>query len=266
MSTTASDGHRLPYEVVEGGNGPYLFLVHGMLSSRRQWRPNLEALCRHATPVLFDLWGHGEAPCPVDEHYYQMATIIGEFERVREELGAQRVLLCGQSLGACFTLRYSFTHPERVIGQMFTNSMSALSAPDAFGSQEQRRARAAQVEAEGREALGKLPFHPRHARRLPPDVKAELVEAANGVDPRAFARLSSITGPQLSVAGELHRISRPTLLVNGMRERIFQPLRDVAVSGIPGCEVADLEAGHAVNLEDIEGFNRVASDFLARMV
>ncbi|MBP8305939.1 MAG: alpha/beta fold hydrolase [Burkholderiaceae bacterium] len=265
MSTTANGGHRLPYEVIEGGSGPYLFLVHGMLSSRRQWRPNLEALCRHARPVLFDLWGHGDAPCPLDDESYQVSTIIGEFETVRQELGAQRVLLCGQSLGACFTLRYSFEHPERVIGQMFTNSMSALSPPGAFGDPAQRQARAALIEAEGAPALAKLPFHPRHARRLPPQVRDELIEAADGVDPRAFARLSTITGPQLSVAAELHRIACPTLLVNGVWEKTFQPLRDIAVRDIPGCEVADLQAGHAVNLENIEAFNQVAADFLGRM-
>ena len=265
MSTTANGGHRLPYEVIEGGNGPYLFLVHGMLSSRRQWRPNLEALCRHARPVMFDLWGHGDAPCPLDDESYQVHTIIGEFERVRQELGAQRVLLCGQSLGACFTLRYSFEHPERVIGQMFTNSMSALSPPGAFGDPAQRQARAALIEAEGSSALAKLPFHPRHARRLPAEVRDELIEAADGVDPRAFARLSTITGPQLSVTTELRRIACPTLLVNGVWEKTFQPLRDIAVRDIPGCEVADLQAGHAVNLENVAAFNQVVADFLGRM-
>ena len=29
---------------VHDGNGPYLLLVHGMLSSRVQWMPNLDAL------------------------------------------------------------------------------------------------------------------------------------------------------------------------------------------------------------------------------
>ena len=66
-------------------------------------------------PVLFDLWGHGEAPCPEDERYYTVEAIIGEFERARAELGAERVLLCGQSLGAGLTLRYSILHPQRVI-------------------------------------------------------------------------------------------------------------------------------------------------------
>ena len=35
---------RLPYRVLESGDGPYMFFVHGMLSSRRQWTPNLAAI------------------------------------------------------------------------------------------------------------------------------------------------------------------------------------------------------------------------------
>ena len=85
------------------------------------------------------------------------------------------------------------------------------------------------------------------------------------MDPRAFARLSTITGPQLSVTTELHRIACPTLLVNGVWEKTFQPLRDIAVRDIPGCEVADLQAGHAVNLENVAAFNQVVAEFLGRM-
>lgn len=252
----------LSYKVIESGSGPYLFLVHGMLSSHRQWRPNLNNLARFTRPVVFDLWGHGDAPCPLDDESYQAGSIVAQLEQVRLALGAPRVLLCGQSLGACFTLRYSIEHPERVIGQMFTNSMSALSTPESFGSPAHRQARAAQVEAEGLEALRKLPFHPRHARRLPPDLKDELVAAADAVDPRAFARLSRITGPQLSVVSELYRVACPTLLVNGVWEKSFQPLRDVALRTIPGCQVADIEAGHAVNLENVAAFDEVSAAFL----
>ena len=107
-----------------------------------------------------------------------------------------------------------------------------------------------------------MPIHPRRARRLSPQVKAELVEAAEQVDPRAIARLISITGPQLSSRDDLGRIACPTLLVNGVHEKAFQPLRDDAVRGIPGCQVADIDAGHAVNLENPDAFNAAVVAFL----
>ena len=252
----------LPYKRPVPGTGPVMFLVHGMLSSHRHWVPNIDALARHVQPVVFDLWGHGDAPAPLDDAVYDVRALLEQFERVRIALGAERVLLCGQSFGASLTLRYSIEHPERVIAQIFTNSVSALSPPDRFGTASERATRAAQIEARGHEMIREMTIHPRRARRLSPQVKAELVEAAEQVDPRALARLIRITGPQLSSHADLGRIACPTLLVNGVHEKAFQPLRDEAVAGIPGCQVADIDAGHAVNLENPEEFNAAVLAFL----
>jgi pimeloyl-ACP methyl ester carboxylesterase len=239
-----------------------MFFLHGMLSSRAQWRPNLAALVGLVQPVLFELWGHGDAPCPEDERYYTAEAILGELERARAELGAERVLLCGQSLGAALTLRYSILHPERVQAQVFTNSRSALLAPEALGSPEDSAARAEAIERGGSAALARLPFHPRHARRLEPTLREAMAAVADATDPRAVARLTRIARPQLSVLGDLHRIACPTLLVNGRSERSFQPLRDVAENRIRGIRIADVPGGHAINLENPEGFNAAVAEFL----
>ncbi len=256
----------LPYKLPVPGTGPVMFLVHGMLSSHRHWAPNLAAFARHVRPVVFDLWGHGDAPAPLDDDAYHVHALLDQFERVRIALGADKVLLCGQSFGASLTLRYSIEHPERVIAQVFTNSVSALSTPERFGTAEERTKRAAAIESRGREMIREMPIHPRRARRLPDAIRDELVEAADAVDPRALARLIAITGPQLSVREDMHRIACPTLLVNGVHEKAFQPLRDDAARGIPGCQVADVDAGHAVNLENPEAFDAAVEQFLRQVL
>jgi pimeloyl-ACP methyl ester carboxylesterase len=256
---------RLPYRVI-GGRGPYLFCVHGMLSSHAQWAPNLDALASVTRPVLFDLWGHGGAPSPEEDAVYTIEALIAQFERVREELGAERVALLGQSLGAGLALRYAIVQPRRVLALVFTNSRSALTAPDRLISPEDRAARAQLIEGGGREALRKLPFHPRHARRLAPEAHAALVAAADEVEPRAAARITRITLPRLSVLADLERIACPTLLANGRYERSFQPLRAVAQAKIPGCRIADIDGGHAVNLENPEGFNAAVTAFLREVL
>lgn len=257
---------RLPYRVVGAGNGPCMFFVHGMLSSHRQWTPNLAALGELVRPVLFDLWGHGEAPCPEDDRYYTVEAIIGEFERARAALGAERVLLCGQSLGAGLTLRYSILHPARILAQVFTNSRSALLAPEALISPGERAARAEAIERGGSAALARLPFHPRRARRIEPELRAAMAAVADAVDPGAVARLTRVTGPELSVLGDLHRIACPTLLVNGRSERSFQPLRDIVERRIRNVRIADVPGGHAVNLENPEGFDAAVVRFLREVL
>lgn len=264
MSESADS--QLPYRVHGAGDAPYLFCVHGMLSSHRQWTPNLAALETLVRPVLFDLWGHGDAPAPEDDARYTVEALIGEFERARQALGAERILLCGQSLGAGLTLRYSILHPQRVIAQIFTNSRSALLAPEALGSPEDSAARAEAIERGGRAALARLPFHPRHARRLEPALREAMAALADATDPHAVARLMRIARPRLSVLGDLQRIACPTLLVNGRSERAFQPLRDVAERRIRGIRIADVAGGHAVNLENPEGFDAAVTAFLREVL
>ena len=53
----------------------------------------------------------------------------------------------------------------------------------------------------------------------------------------------------------------PTLLVNGRYEKSFQADRDFAAATIPGLEVADLDAGHSVNIEAPVEFDRALVDF-----
>jgi pimeloyl-ACP methyl ester carboxylesterase len=54
----------------------------------------------------------------------------------------------------------------------------------------------------------------------------------------------------------------PTLLVNGKRERRFQPVRDWLEQTHRNIQIVDLDGGHSVNVECPDAFNRVATAFL----
>lgn len=255
------DGMR--FDVRGDGDKPYLLLVHGFLSSRAQWRPNLEALSEVSTPVTIDLLGHGRSASPPEPEAYSVGAYVARFEALREQLGADRWFICGQSFGAGLTIRYALEHPERVIGQVFTNSVSGLSPP-MTNSPRERAVRAAALSDGGREALKALPFYPRPSKRLPPEYWEDLVADAELADPAGIAQAMTATVPGLSVAADLARITVPTLLVNGMREAAFQPLRDIAVRDIPGLSVVDVEnGGHSVNIDSAVAFDQAVIDFIA---
>ncbi|MBE0593782.1 MAG: alpha/beta fold hydrolase [Gemmatimonadales bacterium] len=246
---------------MHGGRGPYLLMVHGMLSSRRQWMRNIDALAEVVRPVVVELWGHGRSPSPTADRWYGIEACVGQLERLRMKLGADRLLVCGQSFGATLTLRYAVRHPGRVIGQVFTNSVSALSGPERFQVTDERRALIDALESGRKEVLEDLPIHPSRARRLAPEIRAALVAAAGEADPRGIARLLGVTAPQASAASLLPETRCPTLLVNGIREKAFQPFRERVADLIPGCRVVDVDAGHAVNLEAAAAFNAAVIDF-----
>ena len=247
---------------VHEGAGPYLLLVHGICSSRAQWRPNLAGLAGFSRPVVVELLGHGRSPSPAEDAPYTVEAYIARFEAIRESLGVERWALCGQSFGAGLTLNYALAHPARIAGQVFTNSNSALAKRNPAVSDEMRLARLAGFEDRGRAALEAMPFYPKRSGRLAPDVEAELLADAERISLSGVAQGLRYTAPRLSVIDRFAETAVPTLLVNGRREKSFQPVRDEAARLLPALQIVDLDGGHPVNLDQPEAFNAALRAFL----
>lgn len=261
MSKPASSLH---YDVHDG-DGPYVLMVHGFLSSRAQWILNLDALAAVGRPVVVELFGHGRSPSPEEGDAYTPVSYAHQFEHIREELGGDRWFVIGQSLGAALTLRYVFDHPERVIAHVFTNSQSAL-AED--GWEERVRAgmdaQTKALEADGARAIAEHPLNPSRASRLPAGVRDALVEDTKLHDPRGIAMTGMHTVPGSSVRNRVRENAVPALLTVGEREERFAPYRTFAESSMPLLESIGLDAGHAVNIEAADGWNAAVVSFLRR--
>jgi len=251
---------------VHDGNGPFLLLVHGMYASRATWLPNLDALSAVARPVVVELWGHGRSPAPIDGERHRPESYVEEFERLREELGCDRWMVCGASLGAALTLRYALDHPERVIAQVFTNTNSALADADwcarvaAFVEED-----AARLLARGRDALRNHPLVPRPSSRLPEPARSALLADVELHDPAGLAALLRDTIPASPVRDRVHASTVPALLVVGEREAGFADARRFAEETMPHLEVVATPAGHAVNIEAAEAFNAAVAAFITRV-
>jgi pimeloyl-ACP methyl ester carboxylesterase len=247
------------------GNGSPAFLIHGLLSSRTQWRPNIRALSRHTQPLLVDLWGHGLSPSPSDDGAYTVDAYVEQFDLMRQSLGISQVVMIAHSFGAGLAMQYAIRRPQNVQALVITNSTTAFTDPDDASVQEARERMAQSIASNGLEAIRALPMHPRHGKRLPADLRDELLAQADAIAPHSIVRATRVTAPSLSAMHDLGRIRCPFLLVNGRREVGFQKYRDIAEKRISSCEVVDLDVGHAVNLEDPTGFNHASTTFLARV-
>jgi pimeloyl-ACP methyl ester carboxylesterase len=253
---------KLHVEVESDGRGPYLLLVHGFLSSRSQWRVNLAGLRTFCRPVVVELWGHGRSPAPTDPQAYEVATYVDLFDGIRRDLGVDRWFVCGQSFGAGLTIRYAHSRPARVMGQVFTNSLSALSAPGEREDQAARLKRADAIERDGRNAIEALRFHPRIAERFPAEVKREMLDDVAGISTMAVVNAIRYTTPQLSIVDCLPDMSVPSLLINGRWERPFQRLRARAAALLPALAIVDLDGGHSINIEAATQFNEALGRFI----
>ena len=251
--------------VVNDGDGPPALLVHGALASRSYWADNLPALSEVCRPVVVELWGHGRSPSPTDPSRYEWEAYAAEFERIREDLGVERWFTIGQSLGAGLLLRYGLAHPERVIAQVVTNSSSAFSPPEHWGRQ---RASGQPgfldtIRTEGLAGIKDHRINPGRSRRIPESTRDLLAVEWEEHDPEGVATGMATTSNRIPLGDDAERVSRPTLLTVGVDEERFLPLVPRA-RRIPGIEVVDISAAHAVNAQNPEQWNAVVVDFLRR--
>lgn len=260
MKANTNSNPRLYYEL-HGTRGPGLLMVHGLMSSRAQWIPNLKAFTEFCRPVVVELFGHGRSPSPADPEAYYPENYIREFEAIRREIGCEQWFICGQSLGAALTLRYSLLHLERTTAQIFTNSRSALS--EVREDRNMERMVKSMLER-GRSSLDSFPLNPSHSRYLEPSVKKALADDIDLIDLEGLANNLLHLIPKCSVRQLLGGISVPTLLLAGTLDRAFSPLISIALKKIPALECIELKAGHAVNIDAAEEFNKAVYDFVMR--
>ena len=79
------------------GEGPPLFLIHGIGAARNTWRKALPILTPHFTVVTYDLRGHGESPMP--QQPFGLDELVADLEAVRERTGFEQAHFAGHSLG-----------------------------------------------------------------------------------------------------------------------------------------------------------------------
>ena len=254
----------VPSWEVHRGTGPFVLFVHGFLSSRAQWAPNLEPLGEVCRPVTLELWGHGRSPTPEDRAAYTPTGYIEAMEAIRDQLRAASWFVCGYSLGGALTIRYALTHPQRVAGQVFTNSMSAFADAALVKEWSETGPQSGDaIERGGLPAIERIAVHPKHARRLPDDVRQALLRDARSLDPLGVANAIRHTTPGASVRDDVAENRVPALLACGRFEKRFAPHRAFAEAHMPGLRVVEMDAGHAVNMQDAARFNAAVAEFVA---
>lgn len=243
---------RLSYEAVGDESRPTVAMLHGMLSSNRQWAPNIDALSRHFRLVLIESWGHGKSPTPADPSAFEVESFVDAIDEVRRDVGVEAWSLIGYSYGGALALQYGLRRPEQTTAVVFTNSRAAMSTASPQESEE----RAAGFLSGGN--VRELPFHPIHAGRLPAEIRDALVEAADSTSIEAVSKMMR-TNWQLSIRPRLSELTVPVTLINGRFERSFQPDADDIRSLAPQIDVIDVDAGHAVNMQAVDAFNEIAT-------
>jgi 3-oxoadipate enol-lactonase len=212
--------------------------------------------------LTYDHPGHGaselpEQPCTVEAFARGLLVLL-------DELGFERVSLCGVSLGGMVGMALALEAPERVDRLVLACTSTYLGPP------EQWEERARVVRTEGLEAIADtvvgrwftpdfLREEPETAARFraqlgatPPEGYARCCEAIGAWDARR--RISTVTAPVLVVAGA----EDPATPVEHA---------ELIVSRIPGARLRVVErAAHIANVERAQAFNNAVLEHLEQEV
>ena len=114
-STVQTSGTTI--NVVKGGDGPPLLLLHGAPQSHVSWRLIAPQLAKNYTVVAADLRGYGDSGKPPDgdghANYSKRAMALDQVEVMRH-FGFDRFPVVGHDRGGRVAQRMALDHPDKV--------------------------------------------------------------------------------------------------------------------------------------------------------
>jgi pimeloyl-ACP methyl ester carboxylesterase len=107
----APDGVDIRYDV-RGRGDPALVFVHCWACDRSFWREQLDVFAADYRVVALDLGGHGASG--TDRDHWTIAGLAGDVQAVVEQLGLDRIILVGHSMGGPVSLEAASRMADRV--------------------------------------------------------------------------------------------------------------------------------------------------------
>lgn len=96
------------------GEGAPIVLLHGLTATRRYVVHGSRLLARSGFRLIgYDARGHGESDPAPEPSGYGYPDLVEDLARVLEELGLERSVLAGSSMGAATAMAYAIANPDR---------------------------------------------------------------------------------------------------------------------------------------------------------
>jgi pimeloyl-ACP methyl ester carboxylesterase len=95
------------------GQGPALFMIHGIGSRKGSWAEMASGLKSDYTCIMYDLRGHGDSPLPTEK--FGLDDLVDDLEALRARLGINKAHFIGHSLGGMIGPAYARRFPDRVL-------------------------------------------------------------------------------------------------------------------------------------------------------
>jgi pimeloyl-ACP methyl ester carboxylesterase len=238
------------FRYLDEGNGEVVVMLHGLFGALSNWEPTIQSLkndYRVLVPIL-----------PI----YDMPLISASIEGLKKfvegfvaELNLPPFHVMGNSLGGHIALVYTVAHPEMVKSLILTGSSGLFE--NAMGGSFPKRGSYEYI----KERVGYTFYDPATASE---DLIEEVFEITKSVSKCMSIVAIAKSAQRQNLAGELHKIKTPTLLIWGLNDTITPPhVAHEFNRLISGSELRFIDkCCHAPMMEQPVEFNRILVSFL----
>ena len=235
-------------------------LLHGLGASGSSWRLQFPAFEKAGYKLIVpDLRGFGQSPYP---GHTTIAEMAGDVLQLLDHLQIEKAHVVGISLGGTVALQFALDAPDRVHKLVLVNTFAHL-RPKNLGVWGYMLWRLFLVHTIGMETQGKVV-----AQRIFPHpgqevFRQELMEQIQQADPRGYRATMRALG-QFNVNARLGEIHCPTLILTSEHDTTVPAETQRALAGgITGArQILFPEGGHALSVDQAEGFNTTVLRFL----
>jgi 3-oxoadipate enol-lactonase len=253
------NGGKLSYEVA--GSGHAVVLLHGGQMDSRMWDEQFGRYAKLYRTIRFDVRGYGKSPAPTVPYASEedLAALL-------RHLGVTKTCLVGLSLGGRIAIDFTLVHPEMVDGLVavapglsgfhYSDDPSGLEIWHAAQAGDWDKATETWLKSGYMApAMENAKLAPRLRQLARENVRQNLDNGAleRWLDPPAFGRLREIKVPTLILVG-----SRDVSNIHQICGLLYAQVQGAGEIVFPG-------AGHILNMEQPEPFDRAVLEFLGKL-
>jgi pimeloyl-ACP methyl ester carboxylesterase len=268
---TTDDGVRLYFE--ETGSGHPLIFVHEFAGDLRSWEPQMRHFGKRYRAIAFNARGFPPSDVPERVSSYSQGRAADDVLAVLDHIGERKAHIVGLSMGGFATLHFGLRHPQRALS-LCIGGCGYGAEPD---KRETFRAEAdliaATIRSEGMPAFAeRYAYGPTRVQYENKDPRGHAEFKAMLAEHSAMGSANTQQGVQkerpslYTLVEDMRRIDVPTLIITGDEDwpcllpgiLMKQSIASAALAVMPN-------AGHAINIEEPEQYNRLVGDFLSQV-
>lgn len=264
MPRASINGIEINYQ--QGGEGFPLLLIHGFTGNLRNWALQAPVLTRSFRMVSFDLRGHGHSEKPTRPEDYSLELMAEDAHGLLEHLGIDRCCVIGHSMGGMVAQHLALTHPEPVSALVLVDTAaeitSAMRTSDGARLLEIAHDRGMEAVFEEQLRINPMADQIRGQPQLLGLWRQQFLLTSR----EAYIYCAQAIVGREPLLDKLPAIGVPTLIICGENDDPMVEASRRMHELVAGSELVIIPgAGHTPQFERAPQFNRVLSEFLARV-